>query len=182
MAYCISEVRHKEFPSATAIQSAVAPLGLTVSDLIGAFQGYICPIAAPSGRGYLADMAENLKTYLEQALRRDGLRPTHDQNFLRYSRSLNDHADFGLVHEASSRVVFFEVEFGVNHERDLLKFQIGASEGTLAAAVMVLSIDPRSIDPAFANMPSYESVSRLIEALQPTYPLLLIGLRGSHAS
>jgi hypothetical protein len=64
----------------------------------------------------------------------------------------------------------------------LLKFQIGAAEGTLAAAVMVLSIEPKSVDATFATMPSYEAVTKVIEVLRPSYPLIVIGLRGSHAS
>ena len=72
--------------------------------------------------------------------------------------------------------------FRHTYERDLLKFQIGASEGILAAAVLVLSIDPKSIDATFATMPSYESVTKVIEALKPAYPLVVIGLRGSHAA
>jgi hypothetical protein len=46
----------------------------------------------------------------------------------------------------------------------------------------VLSIDPKSIDAAFATLPSYETVTKVVEALKPSYPLVVIGLRGSHAS
>lgn len=182
MPYCISEVRHREFPSATAVSAALAPLGLSLDEVIAAFRGYICPIAPSTGRGYQADLADHIKGYLEQSLARDGLRPTRNRQFLSYSRALNEHADFGLIHERSNRIVFFEVEFRPNFERDLVKFQIGAGEGTLAVAVMVLSIDPKSIDATFATMPSYESVTKVIEALRPTYPLIAIGLRGSHAA
>ena len=182
MPYCISEVRHREFPSVQAVDAALTPLGLKLEDVIAAFRGYICPIAPATGRGYQADLAEDIKGYLERSLPRDGLRATRNRQFLAYSRALNEHADFGLVHERTNRIVFFEVEFRPNFEKDLLKFQIGAGEGTLAAAVMVLSIDPRSIDATFAGMPSYDAVTKVIEALKPAYPLLVIGLRGSHAA
>lgn len=182
MPYCISEVRHREFPSANAVSAALAPLGLSLDDVIAAFRGYICPIAPSTGRGYQADLADHIKGYLEQSLARDGLRPTRNKQFLSYSSALNEHADFGLIHERSNRTVFFEVEFRPNFERDLIKFQIAAREGRLAAAVMVLSIDPKSIDTTFATMPSYEAVTRVVEVLQPSYPLLAIGLRGSHAA
>ena len=182
MPYCISEVRHREFPGSNAVSAAFSPLGLSLDDVVGAFRGYICPLSPTTGRGYLSDLAEDIKGYLEKTLARDGLRPTRNKQFLSYSRTLNDHADFGLIHDRSNRTVFFEVEFRPNFERDLVKFQIGAGEGTLAAAVMVTSIDPKSIDAMFATMPSYESVTKLVEALKPTYPLIVVGLRGAHAA
>ena len=182
MPYCISEVRHREFPAANAVSAAFATMGLSLDDVLAAFRGYICPLAPTTGRGYLADLAEDIKGYLEKTLARDGLRPTRNRQFLTYSRALPEHAGFGLVHERSNRTVFFEVEFRPNFERDLINFQIAAGEGTLAAAVMVTSIDPRSIDAMLATMPSYESVTKVIEALRPTYPLIVVGLRGSHAA
>lgn len=182
MPYCISEVRHREFPDASTVSAALNSLGLSLDDILVPFRGYICPLSPSTSKGYLADLAEDLKGYLEKALPRDGLRPTRNRQFLAYSRALNYHADFGLIHERSNRAIFFEVEFRLNYERDLLKFQIGATEGTLAAAVMVLSIDPKSIDSAFATMPSFETVTKVIDALRVSYPLIAIGLRGSHAS
>lgn len=182
MPYCISEVRHREFPAPNAVASALSTLGISLDELLTAFRGYICPLAPATGRGYDADLAEDLKGYLAKALQHDGLRPTSNRLHLSYSRSLNDHADFGIIHERSNRTVFVEMGFRHNYERDLLKFQIGASEGTLAAAVLVLSIDPKSIDATFATMPSYESVIKVVEVLKPSYPLVVIGLRGAHAA
>jgi hypothetical protein len=182
MPYCISEVRHREFPAPNAVAAALSPLGITLDELITAFRGYVCPINPTAGRGYETELAEDLKGYLAKAFQREGLRPTSNRLHLSYSRSLNDHADFGFVHERSNRIVFVEMGFRHAYERDLLKFQIGASEGTLAAAVLVLSIDPKSIDAAFSTMPSYESVTKVVEALKPSYPLVIIGLRGSHAA
>ena len=182
MPYCISEVRHREFPAPNAVASALEPLGISLDELITAFRGYICPINPTAGRGYEADLAEDLKGYLAKTLQHDGLRPTSNRLHLAYSRSLPDHADFGIVHERSNRTVFIEMGFRHNYERDLLKFQIGASEGTLAAAVLVLSIDPKTIDAAFTTLPSYETVTKVVEALKPSYPLVVIGLRGSHAA
>ena len=182
MPYCISEVRHREFPDAGAVATALAPLGLSLDELLAAFRGYICPIAPSTGRGYQADLAEDLKSYLEKALPREGLHATRQKHDLAYSRALNAHAEFGLVHEATNRRAFFEIEFRPNYERDLLNFEIAVREGILVAAVMVLSIDPKSIDAAHSAMPSYDSVTKVIEALRPSYPLILIGLRGSHAA
>jgi hypothetical protein len=182
MAYCISEVRHREFPDAKAVGAALSPLGIALDEVIAAFRGYICPLSPTSGKGYESDLAEDIKGYLAKALQRDGLRPTTDRSQLHYSRSLPDHADFGLVHERSNRVLFVEIAFRPDYERDLLKFQIGSSEGILAAAILVLSIDPKSIDASVATLPSYEAVTKVVEVMRPTFPLVMIGLRGSHAS
>ena len=78
--------------------------------------------------------------------------------------------------------MLFEVVFRPNFEEDLVRFQIGANEGTLATAVMVLPIDRRAINEAHTTMAEYEGVTKVVEALRPSYPLLLIGLRGSHAA
>lgn len=182
MPYCISEVRHREFPAANAVAAALAPVGVTLDELVAAFRSYICPIAQTTGKGYESDLAEDLKGYLAKSLQRDGLRPTGNRLHLMYSPALNDHADFGLVHERSNRTIFVEIAFRPNYERDLLKFQVGASEGTMAAAVLVLSIDPKSIDASVATMPTYDAVLKVLDALKPSYPLVVIGLRGSHAS
>jgi hypothetical protein len=182
MAYCISEVRHREFPDAKVVSAALSALGITLEEVIAAFRGYICPLSRTSGKGYESGLAEDIKGYLGRALQRDGLRPTGNRSQLNYSRSLPDHADFGLVHERSNRVLFVEIGFRPNYERDLLKFQIGASEGTLAAAILVLSIDPKSIDASVATLPAYEAVIKVVEVMRPTFPLVMIGLRGSHAS
>jgi hypothetical protein len=182
MAYCISEVRHREFPDAKVVGAALSALGITLDEVIAAFRGYICPLSPTSGKGYESDLAEDIKGYLARALQRDGLRPTSNRSHLNYSRSLPDHADFGLVHERSNRVLFVEIGFRPAYERDLLKFQIGSSEGILAAAILVLSIDPKSIDASVATLPSYDAVAKVVEVMRPTFPLIVIGLRGSHAS
>lgn len=181
MAYCIIEVRHKEFPSADAVSSALAPLGLSRDELLAAFKTYICPLTQ-SAEGYGAGLAENLKEYLEQTLQRDGLRASRNEASLAYSPSLREHADFGLIHEQTNKGIFFEIAFRHRYERDLLKFQIGYNEGKLAAAVMVLAVEPKTIEATFATIPPYDAVIRMVDAIRPTYPLVVIGLRGSHAA
>jgi hypothetical protein len=126
------------------------------------------------------DVADHLERYLESALRRDGLRPTRSRHDLTYSPRLNQHADFGLVHDASRRRVLFEIEFRPNYEKDLIKFQIGANLGGLAVAVMVVAIDRKAINASYTTMPEYSSIERVLAELRPTYPLLLLGLRGAH--
>lgn len=182
MSYCITEVRHKAFPDAGAVSGALSSVGLTLDDIVGTFRGYVCALTSASGRSVHAELAENLKSLLEQALTRDGLRPTRNRHDLAYSRSLNEHADFALVHDASNRRVLFELEFAASHEKELLNFQIAANEGILTAAVMLVPIDRRTAGLTSIGLADYDSVTRIVTALQPSYPLLVIGIRGSEAA
>ena len=182
MPFCISEVRHREFPNRGAVSEALGSIGTNLDAVVGAFQSYICPVSPRASRGFQDDLAEDLEKYLERVLGQDGLRPSRRPDDLTYSRALNHHADFGLIHDATRKRVLFEVVFSPNFEENLVKFQIGANEGTLATAVMILPIDRRAINEAHTSMAEYEPVSKVVDALRPTYPLLLIGLRGSHAA
>jgi hypothetical protein len=95
----------------------------------------------------------------------------------RYSPDLNETADLTLTNGSSARHIFFEVEFRPNVEKDLIKFQIGFSRGTLAAAVLILAMDRNNINRSYRTMPEYSKFERIIEDLQPNYPLLLLGIR-----
>jgi hypothetical protein len=53
--------------------------------------------------------------------------------------------------------VLFEVVFRPSFEEDLVSFQIGANEGNLATAVMVLPIDRRAINEAHTTMAEYDT-------------------------
>ena len=182
MAFCISEVRHREFPMGGAVSAALLPVGLSLETLVGAFRSYVCPLSPTAGRGFQEDLTKDLKAYLERVLNVDGVRSTRRVSDLTYSSSLSQHADFGLVHDATRKRVYFEFVFSPNFEENLVKFQIGANEGTLATAVMILPIDRRAINEAHTSMAEYEPVAKVVEVLRPSYPLLLIGLRGSHAA
>lgn len=181
MSYCITEVRHKVFPDAAAVTTALASLGLSLDELTGTFKGYICSLTPGTGR-FHAELADNLKSHFEHTFQREGLRPTRQRHDLAYSRALRDHADFGLVHEATNRRVLFEVEFGPNYERDLINFQVGANEGTMAVAVLLVPIEQSTSSAALIGIADYESVAKVVSALKPTYPLVVVGLRGSQAA
>jgi len=60
MPYCISEVRHAEFPSEGAVATALASVGLSLTDLLTGFQNYVCPAAPQTRRGYQMDLADDL--------------------------------------------------------------------------------------------------------------------------
>ena len=182
MPFCISEVRHREFPNSGAVASALTSVGSSLEGVLDAFRGYICPVSPTAGRGFQEDLARDIEHYLERVLKGDELRPTRILNDLTYARALTHHADFALVHDPTRKRVLFEVVFRPNFEEDLVGFQIGANEGTLATGVMVVPIDRRAINEAHTTMAEYDGVTKVIEALRPSYPLLLIGLRGSHAA
>ena len=182
MPFCISEVRHAVFPNDAVVSTALSGLGLSLDDLIAAFQTYVCPATPQTGRGYQLDLAADLEQYLEGAVRRDGLRATRRRQELTYSSSLDRHADFGLVHDASGRRVLFEVEFRPDVERDLVQFQIGANGGVLALGVMIVTIDRKALNPADTTMPEYGPVLKVVSEFRPSYPLVVVGLRGAHAA
>jgi hypothetical protein len=182
MAYCISEVRHAEFPNAGVVAVALVQLGLPLDELLATFRSYVCPVVPQTGRGYQMDVAYNLEHYLAVRLQCDGLRPTRSRYELTYSPNLKQYADFGLVHDASRRRVLFEIEFRPNYEKDLVKFQIGANRGLLAVAVMVVAIDRKSLNAAYTTMPEYAAIVRVLSELRPAYPLVVVGLRGAHGA
>jgi hypothetical protein len=181
MSYCISEVRYKAYPDATAVSAALAPLGISLDDINAVFTGFICTLADTS-RGFHVELANHLKSHLEQGLQREGLRPTRQVHDLAYSRSLKAHADFGLVHERTNRRVLFQIEFGTGIEKDLINFQIGANEEILSAAVLLVPIDRATAGSALVGISDYETVNRLVAAVRPAYPLVVIGLRGAPAA
>lgn len=181
MAYTIVETKHQAYPDESALSAALSAINLSIQDLLDPFKCYACPLPIAVGQGYQMAVADHLETYLEGALRRDGLRPSRSRYDLTYSPHLNQHADLGLVHTSSKRRVLFEIEFRPNYEKDLVKFQIGANSGLLAAGVMVLSLDRKSLNPGYTSMPEYASAIRVLDQLRPTYPLLVIGIRGQHA-
>jgi hypothetical protein len=180
MPYHITKIRHELFPDAVTSERAFLNLGLSSSDVLRVFERYTCPTALTPGRGYQMDIAHDLEAYLEQELRRDGLRPSRWRYELTYSSKLNQHADFGLIHLSSNRRILFEIEFRPNYEKDLIKFQIGYNSGVLAAAVMVVAIDRKSLNPSYTSMPEYDSIVKVLNELKPQYNLLVVGLRGSH--
>jgi hypothetical protein len=181
MSYCITEVRHKAYPDAAAVSTALAPLGISLEDINGAFTGFICTLAN-TARGFHVELANYLKAHLEQGLRREGLRPTRQVHDLAYSRSLKVHADFGLVHERTNKRVLFQVEFGTGIEKDLINFQVGANEEILAAGVLLVPMDRATAGSALAGIADFEAVNRLVAAVRPTYPLVVVGLRGAPAA
>lgn len=185
MAYTVTQIEHTLFPGASIVETLFDDLGLPLNELLVAIEHYSCPAPLISGRGYQIALAEDLGRYFEKELQRGGLRPTRSKYELTYSPALNQYADFALVHQPSKRRVLFEIEFRPNYEKDLIKFQIGHNSGILAAGVMIVAIDRKTINPKpprYPSMPEYRSVIRVVAELKPSYPLVIIGVRGEHAA
>jgi hypothetical protein len=98
----------------------------------------------------------------------------------RYSPRLNEKADLAIGRNGSDSRVFFEVEFRPNVEKDLVKFQIGANSGALAAAVLILAADRNAINRGYTTMPEFQKFERVIAELAPRYPLVVYGINGQH--
>lgn len=174
MAIRIVEIRHRCWPDEAGVAAALAPFALSADGLVAAL-GSCVHAATPHQTGglqqYLADtIGRHLRTSLTGS---SGLSLAND----RYSPELNESADLALAHNFSDPRVFFEVEFRPNAEKDLVKFQIGKNRGTLAAAVLILAIDRGNINAAYHTMPEYGKFERIIQELQPAYPLVLLGIR-----
>ena len=128
------------------------------------------------GIGFQRDLGPTIEQCLSAALTTNGLRAANR----RYSPTLNEQADLSFAREFSDPRVFVELEFRPNVEKDLVKFQIGSNAGTLAAAVLIVTSDRNSVNPSYTTMPEFAKFVRIIDALQPAYPLLLLGFRGEH--
>lgn len=99
----------------------------------------------------------------------------------RYSPKLNEEADLALGPKYTGPRLFIEIEFRPNVEKDLVKFQIGANTGALGVAILVLTLDRNNINRSYVTMPEYSKFVRLIEELRPSYPLLMLGFKGTHS-
>lgn len=170
----IAEVTHHSWPDEDRVRRALSPFALTPEKIASTIAACI-HTPEPYHRGGLQQfLAASIERHLATALTSADGRSSADN---RYSPELNEKADFALAHEGSESRVFFEVEFRPNVEKDLVKFQIGANRGALAAGVLVLAADRANINAGYTTMPEYSKFERIIEELRPSYPLLLIGIR-----
>jgi hypothetical protein len=99
----------------------------------------------------------------------------------KYSPTLNEEADLALGSSYDGLRLFIEIEFRPNVEKDLVKFQIGANTGTLGAAILILALERSNINRGYTTMPEYSKFVKVIEELQPSYPLLMLGFKGIHS-
>ncbi len=165
---------HRSWPDEERVRKALSPFALTPEKIASTIGGCVHTPESYQQGGLQQFLASSIERHLESALTIvDGLSSADN----RYSPDLNEKADFALAHDRSKPRVFFEVEFRPNVEKDLVKFQIGANRGTLAAGVLVLAAERSNINAAYTTMPEYRKFSRIIDELRPSYPLLLVGIR-----
>jgi len=154
--------------------AALEAFSLSLDRLVSALASCVHTPSPHQQGGLQQFLADTIERHLETTLTTSySLSRASD----RYSPELNETADLALANGSSERRIFFEVEFRPNAEKDLVKFQIGANRGTLAAAVLILAIDRNNINRSYYTMPEYRKFERIIEELQPNYPLLLLGVR-----
>jgi hypothetical protein len=170
----ILEAIHRSWPDEAHMTATLEAFSLSLDRLISALTSCV-HTASPYQQGGLQQfLAATIARHLETTLTTSYRLSRADE---RYSPELNETADLALAHGFSEPRIFFEVEFRPNVEKDLVKFQIGVNRGTLAAAVLILAIDRNNINWRYYTMPEYRKFERIIEELQPNYPLLLLGVR-----
>jgi|GEM_PF-1320819 len=181
MAYKIETVVKEHFPNEINVNSIFRQIGLPVEDIISNIQTFVCQAELIKDRynsGYQKTLAKKLENHLENVLSgEERERIVYDK---RYSTNLNEKADLVIKDLTSDKRIFFEIEFRPNVEKDLIKFQIGYNSNRLAAAVLILALDRKLINSAYTTMPEFSKFIKVIRELEPVYPLLILGISGSH--
>ena len=177
MAYQITQIELAHFPSAAHLGETLMEFGLPEERIIRTIQAFVCNAPLVQGQGYQQVLAAQLESHLQRELLggNDLVSVTPY-----YSPHLNERADLAVLKREQNSRIYVEIEFRPNIEKDLIKFQIGYNNGRLAAAVLILAIDRKLINPRYSTMPEYPKIVRVIEELRPIYPLLLVGVAGEH--
>jgi hypothetical protein len=170
----IAEVTHRAWPDKERLRAALKPFSLSPGKIAAAISSCVHTRESYHQGGLQQFLASTIERHLDTALT-SGTKLSRADD--RYSPELNERADFALAYDHSKPRVFFEVEFRPNVEKDLVKFQIGANRGTLAAAVLILAMERGNINVSYTTMPEDHKFERIIQELMPTYPLLLVGIR-----
>lgn len=176
MAFRITKVQSRAFPSERDVDFALELFGLDRVYLVELIGSFVCAYGR-SASGYQQHLARELEEYLAARLADIGLETVRAP---RYSPRLNERGDLGIKHSGVRNSVFVEIEFRPNVEKDLVKFQIGANSGTLAAAVLILALDRNAINPGYTTMPQFAKFISVVSELNVSYPLLLVGIDGEH--
>ncbi len=71
-----------------------------------------------------------------------------------------------------------EIEFRPNCEKDIIKFMIVERAERLAAGVLIVVNDRKTLNARYTTMPQFSYVKSVLDELAPSFPLLLIGLNG----
>ncbi len=182
MAYRIIEVQTAHYPNRDAATQALEAFGLPEKLIADSLRRFVCAAPLVPDQGYQKILASEL----EQHLRTDLLSEVVKHTSSNYCPRLNEKADFALGRDGTDQRIYVEIEFRPNVEKDLVKFQIGYNSELLAAAVLILSSDRRTINPPkrssirYPTMPEFAKFIKVIRELRPNYPLLVCGILGAH--
>jgi hypothetical protein len=178
MAFKVTEIDHRCWPNQVLVGQALGTFGLSIEQIQQSLRDFVHSQAVDPNRGFQQDLADTLKQHLGEYLGRVANLRIADS---RYSPRLNEEADLALAPNNTGPRLFIEIEFRPNVEKDLVKFQIGANTGALGVAILVLTLDRNNINRSYTTMPEYSKFVRLIEELRPSYPLLMLGFKGTHS-
>ncbi len=158
------------------MEQALGTFGLSIGKVRGSLGAFIHQRPIDPNHGFQKDLAEAMERHICDDLQRGGILKSANR---RYSTVLNEAADIALGSSYNGSRLFIEIEFRPNVEKDLVKFQIGANTGDLGVAILVLAFERNNINPSYTTMPEYPKFVRLVDQLQPNYPLLMLGFKGT---
>lgn len=177
MAYFITRSEISIYPTPELVNAYLANFGINHVTIKEFIDNFVCPAEIVEGYGYQQSISRELAAALKaEFAQANNLVPT--RNF--YSENLNEQADAVLKREPHHSKIYFELEFRPNFEKDLVKFQIGANNNNLGLGVLIAALNRNSINPNYTTMPEYSKIKRIVDQLNPLYPLLLIGIEGEH--
>ena len=181
MLFQICKTLSRSFPKPSSARNALKKFNVNDTKLLSFFENFTCDSSLDDGlgRAFQWNLSKRIVEELDEWLKSNqGLVSAPQQ----YSKNFRERADLAKTRSPRKDRIFVEVEFRPNIEKDLVKFQIGWNAKTLGVAVLVVAIDRKTINGKYATMPEYDKVLRIVEALNPQYPLLLIGVNGKMAS
>lgn len=168
-------IERHAYPNARQLARALAPLRLSADTIVAAIEAFSTATTRIDGVGYQQTVAKELELHLKQVLVR---RTALAEVSTKVSPRLGLKCDIALARSEQTSRLFVEIEFRPNYEKDIIKFMIAARAERLAAGVLVVVNNRRTLAPHYTTKPQYSDVERVINELEPSFPLLLIGLDG----
>jgi hypothetical protein len=174
--YVINQVEYQSWPNVVSVESTLSPFSLSIEYIKGVLLS--CSYASPhrEEKGFQINFGKTLQNHISTELSDKGLHGASN----RYSNKIKEISDLAFEYDSYYPRMFIEIEFRPNVEKDLVKFQIGANNNTLAVAVLILTLDRNNINPQYTTMPEFAKFINIIDELRPQYPLLMLGFSGIH--
>lgn len=177
MSYHITSIEKRCFPDENLLTDALGKVNLTFNEIEEILCRFVCSDPVITGFGYQQSVATELESHLRSTLTQNNRLTSVSTKI---SPELNESADLAVAERYDMPAIFFELEFRPNFEKDLIKFQIAANRKKLLAGVLIVTVDRRKLNPGYTTMPEFRKVVRVVEEVDPKYPLLVIGLSGEH--